>query len=85
MLVFLFTDIEGSTRLWEEDTAEMGTVIACHSEILREEVRVYRGGTTKHTGDHSGTEGPLGAFVVVNDDKQILTARLGSALGSTPR
>ena len=28
MLVFLFTDIEGSTRLWEEHTAEMGAVIA---------------------------------------------------------
>lgn len=36
MLVFLFTDIEGSTQLWEEHTDEMGAVIARHDAILQE-------------------------------------------------
>jgi len=36
MLVFLFTDIEGSTRLWELHTGLMTSVIARHDEILRE-------------------------------------------------
>lgn len=36
MLVFLFTDIEGSTRLWEAHTDEMGDVIARHDAILQE-------------------------------------------------
>ncbi len=51
MLVFLFTDIEGSTRLWEEHTGAMTPVIARHDEILRELVEGHGGRITKHTGD----------------------------------
>jgi hypothetical protein len=36
MLVFLFTDIEGSSKLWEEHTEAMTPIIARHDEILRE-------------------------------------------------
>jgi hypothetical protein len=36
MLVFLLTDIEGSSRLWEARTEVMTSVIARHDEILRE-------------------------------------------------
>lgn len=35
MLVSFFTDIEGSTQLWEEQTAEMVAVIARHDAILQ--------------------------------------------------
>jgi len=51
MLVFLFTDIEGSTRLWEEHTGVMTAVIARHDQILRELVAGHGGRITKHTGD----------------------------------
>jgi class 3 adenylate cyclase len=51
MLVFLCTDIEGSTRLWEEYTEAMGAAMARHDEILREEIEASGGRTTKHTGD----------------------------------
>jgi WD40 repeat protein/class 3 adenylate cyclase len=51
MLVFLFTDIEGSSRLWEEHTGVMTAVIARHDEILREQVEGCGGRITKHTGD----------------------------------
>jgi len=51
MLVFLFTDIEGSTRLWEEHTGVMTGVIARHDEILRSVVRDQGGRLTTHTGD----------------------------------
>ena len=51
MLVFLFTDIEGSSRLWEEHTAEMGVVIARHDALLQQEVTASGGRITKHTGD----------------------------------
>ena len=51
MLVFLFTDIEGSSKLWEEHTAVMTPVIAGHDEILREQVEAAGGRITKHTGD----------------------------------
>ena len=36
MFVFLFTDIEGSSKLWEEHTAVMTSIIARHDEIRRE-------------------------------------------------
>jgi WD40 repeat protein/class 3 adenylate cyclase len=51
MLVFLFTDIEGSTQLWEKHTAEMGTVVARHDEILKAQILASGGRITKHTGD----------------------------------
>ena len=51
MLVFLFTDIEGSTRLWEEHTSEMGNAIARHDAILQEQIEACGGRITKHTGD----------------------------------
>ena len=49
--MFLFTDIEGSMRLWEEHTGEMTAVIARHDEILQEEVEGSGGRITKHTSD----------------------------------
>jgi WD40 repeat protein/class 3 adenylate cyclase len=51
MFVFLFTDIEGSTRLWEKHTGVMTGVIARHDQILRELVEGHGGQITKHTGD----------------------------------
>ena len=51
MLVFLFTDIEGSTRLWEKHTQDMGRVIARHDAILRQQIEAAGGRITKHTGD----------------------------------
>src|SRR5215212_8147347 len=32
---FLLTDIAGSTRMWEEHGAAMGTALALHDELLR--------------------------------------------------
>ena len=51
MPIFFFTDIEGSTRLWESHTAEMGAVLARHDAILQEQIRASGGRITKHTGD----------------------------------
>ena len=51
MPVFLFTDIEGSSRMWEEHTDEMGAVIARHDAILQEQIGECGGRITKHTGD----------------------------------
>jgi class 3 adenylate cyclase len=51
MFVFMFTDIEGSSRLWEQHTDEMGEVIARHDAILQEQVESCGGRITKHTGD----------------------------------
>jgi class 3 adenylate cyclase len=51
VFVFLFTDIEGSSRLWEAQPDQMGEVIARHDAILHEQVESCGGRITKHTGD----------------------------------
>jgi predicted ATPase/class 3 adenylate cyclase len=48
---FLFTDIEGSTRLWEEHAALMGAALAVHDRILRGAIDAGRGTVVKTTGD----------------------------------
>jgi class 3 adenylate cyclase len=48
---FLFTDIEGSTRLWEEHSAAMGTALARHDRLLRESIEADGGTVIKTTGD----------------------------------
>jgi predicted ATPase/class 3 adenylate cyclase len=47
---FLFTDIEGSTRRWEEDPL-MADALAHHDDVLRATVGASGGHVLKHTGD----------------------------------
>ena len=51
MRTFLFTDIEASTRRWEDDPAAMSAALARHDAIVRGAVEAHRGGLVKHTGD----------------------------------
>jgi len=51
MPVFLFTDIEGSTALWERCRAAMATALECHDALLVEYVAKHGGRILKHTGD----------------------------------
>ncbi len=48
---FLFTDIEGSTRLWEEHADRMGPALAQHDRLLRASVDGHGGSVIKTTGD----------------------------------
>ena len=48
---FLFTDIEGSTRLWEAHPDRMRAELARHDAILRDAVETHRGTVVKTTGD----------------------------------
>ena len=50
-LTFLFTDIEGSTRLWEISSAWMGPALALHDRIMREAVSTHHGLVFKTVGD----------------------------------
>jgi predicted ATPase/class 3 adenylate cyclase len=49
--VFLFTDIEGSTRLWEQQPSAMSTVMTRHDALLREIVLQHGGIVVKMSGD----------------------------------
>ncbi len=50
-LTFLFTDIEGSTRLWEQHGDAMRRALAQHDALLRESVEKRGGSVVKTTGD----------------------------------
>src|SRR4051812_6275970 len=51
MSTFLFTDIEGSTRLWEEHADHMGASLAEHDRLLRAAIEGRGGTVIKTTGD----------------------------------
>jgi predicted ATPase/class 3 adenylate cyclase len=50
-VTFLFTDLEGSTRLWEEQPDAMRAALARHDEILTAAVAAHGGRVVKSTGD----------------------------------
>ena len=50
-VTFLFTDIEGSTQLWEQHPSEMRGALAQHDSILREAIESNHGHVIKTTGD----------------------------------
>ena len=52
-VTFLFTDIEGSTRLWEEHPEAMQAALARHDAILGDAVDANGGTVVKTTGDGS--------------------------------
>ena len=51
VLTFLFTDIEGSTRLWEQDPMRMQRALAAHDHVGRAAVEKHGGHIVKMTGD----------------------------------
>ncbi len=55
---FLFTDIEGSSRLWEQEPGRMQAALAQHDGICRAAVEANHGEVVKMTGD-----GMYAAFV----------------------
>src|SRR5262249_45929815 len=42
-VTFLFTDVEGSTRLWESAPSAMGTAMARHDALVRSAVEAHGG------------------------------------------
>jgi class 3 adenylate cyclase len=50
-VTFLFTDIEGSTKLWERSPEAMSHALARHDKILRETIEIHGGHVFKTVGD----------------------------------
>jgi len=57
-VTFLFTDIEGSTQLWEQEPERMQAALARHDALLRTSISGSGGTVVKMTGD-----GVYAAFV----------------------
>ncbi|HZT40750.1 MAG TPA: adenylate/guanylate cyclase domain-containing protein, partial [Chthonomonadaceae bacterium] len=50
-VTFLFTDIEGSTKLWEQHPEAMRSALARHDALLREAIEKHNGVVFKTVGD----------------------------------
>ena len=67
-VTFLFTDIEGSTRLWELHPAEMTTALAAHDALMRRVIERNDGcvfataGDGFHAGFHTATSALTAAY-----------------------
>ncbi|HEX5586918.1 MAG TPA: adenylate/guanylate cyclase domain-containing protein, partial [Acidimicrobiia bacterium] len=61
-VTFLFTDVEGSTQLWEQHPAAMRGALARHDELLSHAIEGRDGYVVKTTGD-----GFLAAFSSASD------------------
>jgi predicted ATPase/class 3 adenylate cyclase len=62
-IVFLFSDIEGSTQLWERFPSDMPSVLSRHDALLNEKITLFGGEVVKHMGD--------GVFAIFQNSKAI--------------
>jgi predicted ATPase/class 3 adenylate cyclase len=92
---FLFTDIEGSTRLWEREPDRMRVALADHDRLCRDSVHRCGGHIVKSTGDgiHAVFADAVDALNAVLDLQQALTgngvqpdpaSKDGTRPGATP-
>jgi predicted ATPase/class 3 adenylate cyclase len=51
VVTFLFTDIEGSTRLWQQDETAMRSALSRHDQLLRQAVLEHEGRVFSAMGD----------------------------------
>ncbi len=68
-VTFLFSDIEGSTRLWEQEPQRMRPALARHDALSRALVEQHGGTVVKMTGDgvHAAFGDPLAALAAAVD------------------
>jgi class 3 adenylate cyclase len=51
VVTFVFTDIEGSTRLWEQHPQAMRVALACHDAMVRHAIEIHDGVIFGTAGD----------------------------------
>jgi len=77
-VTFLFTDVEGSTRLWERDSEAMSRALSRHDELLRNVVETHGGVVFKTVGDafHAAfPTAPEGVEAALDAQKSLLSAQ----------
>jgi class 3 adenylate cyclase len=89
-VTFLFTDLERSSRLWEEFPDAMHEALARHDEILREAIEGRGGFVVKTTGDgfhaafgtaHDAVAAAIAAQVGLVNEGWEVTGRLKVRMG----
>ena len=88
-VTFLFTDIEGSTRRWEEEPDAMQVALAAHDEVVRAAIEARGGWLFKHTGDgaYAAFASARAAVEAAIDAQRALElpVRMGIATGEAER
>jgi predicted ATPase/class 3 adenylate cyclase len=85
VVTFVFTDVEGSTRMWEESPEAMARALGLHDEIIDDAVQAHGGAAVRPRGEGDSR------FLVFGDPSDALIAiahiqaRLASAEWATPR
>lgn len=82
-VTFLFTDIEGSTQLWQQHPAAMQPALARHDILLREAIVAHHGVLVKGTGDglHAVFARVTDALAAALAAQRLLSAENWGALG----
>src|ERR1700740_387551 len=84
-VMFLFTDVEGSTRRWETDAGAMRAALIVHDKVLRTAIEAYDGVLFSHTGDGfvAAFASPMSAVNAAIDAQRELQlpVRMGLATG----
>ncbi len=82
-VTFLFTDIEGSTRLWDEKPEAMAKALLRHDEILGSVVESHSGVIFKHTGDGicAAFQDPGDALDAAVDGQAVFRAEVFESIG----
>jgi predicted ATPase/class 3 adenylate cyclase len=81
---FLFTDIVGSTRLWEKFPAQMGAALARHDALIRTAVEAHGGHVFKRVGDasYAAFRAPRDSLAAAIDAQRSMAAENWSDIGS---
>ena len=76
-VTFLFTDIEGSTKLWERHPAAMRSVLQHHDELLRRAIQENDGSIFKTVGDafHAVFDDAAKALSAAHDAQSAIAAQ----------
>jgi predicted ATPase/class 3 adenylate cyclase len=77
-VTFLFTDVEGSTRLWERDSEAMSRALSRHDELLGNVVETHGGVVFKTVGDAFHAAFPTASEAVeaaLDAQKSLLSAQ----------
>jgi predicted ATPase/class 3 adenylate cyclase len=83
---FLFTDIVGSSRLWDKFPTKMGAVLARHDALIRSAVETYGGRVFKKVGDasYAAFHAPRDSLLAAIDAQRALLAEDWTEIGSLP-
>src|SRR4029078_5115789 len=83
-VTFLFTDLEGSTRLWEEFPDAMPAALVRHDEILRGAVEAHEGVVLSEMGDGMAAAfaSPVGAGAAAVDVQLALREEAWGEVGA---